>query len=183
MPRKPKEENDQLAKTIGEQITQAMERLNITVTELHKRTGISRTVLLAYTRGTYAPGARELKLLCDNLDITPSVLLYGSNQVATTPYRLGDIKLSDSGMDLIAFMVLLSTMTKVERQSLLTLVESISVARDANRHRDLLGTIKVMLANEEFQQFIGSLDAAFAGSPALASIEKEITEKAKTKPE
>lgn len=176
MPRKPKEENDQLAKTIGEQITQAMGRLSITVTELHKRTGISRTVLLAYTRGTYAPGAREIKLLCDNLDITPSVLLYGSNQVDTTPFRIGEIALSKTGMEVVAFMVLLNHLTAAERKSLLTLVEGISAARDANRHREQIRVIEFLLTNEHFQQTMDAFIAGFAAPDAMASMEKDWAE-------
>jgi len=45
VPRKPKDENDQLAKAIGERLTSALERQGLSVTDLHKRTGISRTVL------------------------------------------------------------------------------------------------------------------------------------------
>lgn len=173
MPRKPKEENDQLAKTIGEQITQAMGRLSITVTELHKRTGISRTVLLAYTRGTYAPGAREIKLLCDNLDITPSVLLYGSNQVDTTPFRIGDIPLSKSGMEVVAFLVLLNHLTTAERKSLLTLVEGISAARDANRHREQLRVIEFMLMNEQFQQTMEAFVTGLSSPETIAAMERD----------
>lgn len=182
MPRKPKEENDQLAKAIGEQIRQAMERLNVSVTELHKRTGISRTVLLAYTRGTYAPGARELKLLCDNLDVTPSVLLYGPNPVATTPYRLGDLQVSEGGLELMAFVVLLSTLTAVERQSLLTLAESISAARDAQRHRDVLASLKVMFADKEFQRFWDQFPASFAASTAMTSLQEKFSNEAGSQP-
>lgn len=179
MPRKPKEENEQLAKVIGEQITEAMQRLNLSLTELHKRTGISRTVLLAYTRGTYAPGAREIRLLCDHLDVTPSVLLYGSNQVEKTPYKLGDIQLSEGGLDIVAFMVLVVRLTRQERQGLLTLAEAISAARDPEGHRAALASAKAMLANEAFTQALLAFGEQFGSSEALKQIQDQLEAQSK----
>lgn len=174
MPRKPKEENDQLAKAIGEQITAAMGRLNITMTELHKRTGISRTVLLAYTRGTYAPGARELKLLCENLDVTPTVLIYGSNQVATTPYRLGDMAISENGADTIALLLLVGQLTQSERRSLLTLVDGISAARNPQAHRQVMEVMDVVLRDEGFAQMMKDFAGQFEVSEILKNVSAQV---------
>lgn len=174
VPRKPKEENDQLAKAVGAQITKAMDRLNITVSELHKRTGISRTVLLAYTRGTYAPGARELKLLCEQLDVTPTVLLFGSNQVATTPYKLGDLALSETGAQTVAFLLLLSQLTQGEKLALLTLAESLSAARNPAEHRKLLSTLDVLLKTEQGQAIIQAMGSDLVASLPIAELEEQI---------
>lgn len=167
MPRKPKDENDQLAKAVGAEITKAMERLNITVSELHKRTGISRTVLLAYTRGNYAPGARELKLLCEHLDITPNVLLFGSNQVAASPYKLGDLALTHTGAQTIAFLVLLSQLSNSEKMALLTLAEGISAARNPQAHRAVMASIEQALKSPELQQAFEAMADSIMANPAM----------------
>lgn len=151
-----------------------MSRLNISMTELHKRTGISRTVLLAYTRGTYAPGARELKLLCESLDITPTVLIYGTNQIATTPYRIGDIQLTKNGMDTIALLALVSQLTQAERKSILTLAEGISAARNPEAHRAVLASIVPVLESEELQNMMSSFFTQTAVEGAIADITKKM---------
>lgn len=176
MPRKPKDENDQLAKAVGAEITKAMERLNITVSELHKRTGISRTVLLAYTRGTYAPGARELKLLCEHLDVTPTVLLFGSNQVTTTPHKIGDLALSEAGAQAVAFLMLLSQLTVSEKMALLTLAEGLSAARNPQEHRKVLTALDVILKTEEGQQVIQAINAAVLSNSALETLGQKLEE-------
>jgi transcriptional regulator with XRE-family HTH domain len=40
--------------------------------------GVSRTALIGYEAGTSRPGARELRILCETLHVTPNFLIYGS---------------------------------------------------------------------------------------------------------
>ena len=141
VPRKPKDQNDELARAIGQQITHAMERLGITLTELHRRTGISRTVLLAYTRGTYAPGARELKLLCEHLAVTPNVLFFGTNEGPGAPFRLGDLTVK-AGTQTAAVLMFWDKLTHTERKALLVLVDAIAAARDPAGHKELLDSLE-----------------------------------------
>lgn len=81
-----------LAKEIGKRLQDARTGLAWSQETLHKRTvmidpekvGISRAVLSIYERGVSKPGAREIKLLCEALKITPNWLLYGSDSPART---------------------------------------------------------------------------------------------------
>ena len=43
------------------------------------RKGIHRTVLVGYESGQTRPGAREIRILCEALSVTPNWLIYGSN--------------------------------------------------------------------------------------------------------
>lgn len=80
-PRKPVPED-----TIGERIKEAREGRGWTQQVLSTRTrladpngeGISRTVLVGYEAGKTKPGAREIRLLADALNVTPNWLLLGS---------------------------------------------------------------------------------------------------------
>jgi transcriptional regulator with XRE-family HTH domain len=69
---------------IGDRIREAREAMGLTQVGLATRTklidvkgeGISRTVIIGYEAGNYKPGAREMRILCETLSITPNWLLY-----------------------------------------------------------------------------------------------------------
>lgn len=69
---------------IGERIKEAREALGMTQVGLAGRSkvvdrqgvGISRTVIVGYEAGTHKPGAREIRILCETLGVTPNWLLY-----------------------------------------------------------------------------------------------------------
>lgn len=66
--------------TLPGELIAAREMLGLTISDLHDRTKISRAVLLGYEKGRTRPGARELKLLCSALRITPNKLLFGDEE-------------------------------------------------------------------------------------------------------
>lgn len=69
---------------IGDRIREAREALGMTQTGLAGRSkvvdpkgeGIARTVIVGYESGTHKPGTRELRILCETLNVTPNWLLY-----------------------------------------------------------------------------------------------------------
>ena len=86
---------DRLAKEIGKRISDARNGLGWSQSVLHvqtkmadsERVGISRAVLSLYETGTNKPGAREVRILCEALKVSPNWLFYGSesNALATEP--------------------------------------------------------------------------------------------------
>ena len=68
--------NDQ--DSISFQLQAARTNAGISVADLSKETGISKTVLHGYERGRTKPGAREIRLLCSALKVSPNQLLFGS---------------------------------------------------------------------------------------------------------
>ena len=84
-PRKPVPEDE-----IGDRIKEAREGRGWTQQVLSTRTrladpngeGISRTVLVGYEAGKTRPGAREIRLLSDALNVTPNWLLLGHSTAA-----------------------------------------------------------------------------------------------------
>lgn len=80
-----KTKSDALAKEVGRRILEARNGLGLSQQGLHGRTklhdpegiGISRAVLSLYETGVNKPGAREIRILCETLKVTPNWLLYG----------------------------------------------------------------------------------------------------------
>jgi transcriptional regulator with XRE-family HTH domain len=72
---------------IGSRIRSAREARGLSQTAVSTRSkaidpkgqGISRTVLVGYEAGNSKPGARELRLLSETLGVTPTWLIYGSD--------------------------------------------------------------------------------------------------------
>ena len=70
---------------IGDRIRSAREARGLSQTALATRTrmadsagkGVARTVLVGYEAGTFRPGAREMRLICQALSVSPNWLLLG----------------------------------------------------------------------------------------------------------
>jgi transcriptional regulator with XRE-family HTH domain len=73
---------------LGQRLQHAREAKKLTqgqLAELTKRAdkdgkGLSRTVVSLYELGTNRPGPREMRMLCEVLQITPSYLIYGDDE-------------------------------------------------------------------------------------------------------
>jgi len=87
-----KVKEDLLAREIGQRLLEARNGLGLSQQALHTRTklhdseglGISRAVLSLYETGVNKPGAREIRILCETLKITPNWLLFGTDSPAQT---------------------------------------------------------------------------------------------------
>lgn len=76
---------------IGDRIRAAREARGLSQTALAARTqmadstgkGVGRTVLFGYESGKFRPGAREIRLLCQALSVTPNWLILGDEAAST----------------------------------------------------------------------------------------------------
>lgn len=83
------QKNENLEDGIGSRIRVSREARGFTQAHLSEQTklndpvgqGISRTVIVGYEAEHSKPGAREIKLICNTLHITPNWLLYGEEDV------------------------------------------------------------------------------------------------------
>ena len=81
------------ADSISFQIQRSRVDAGLSIVELSKQTGISKTVLHGYERGRTKPGAREIRLLSAALRVSPNMLILGTDSfdenptVFTTFYR------------------------------------------------------------------------------------------------
>lgn len=76
---------------IGDRIRAAREARGLSQTALAARTqmadsagkGVGRTVLFGYESGKFRPGAREIRLICQALSVTPNWLILGDEAAST----------------------------------------------------------------------------------------------------
>lgn len=69
--KKPNNTEPTIEDGIGLRIKATREARKLSLTDMHNKTGLSRTVLTNYEAGRHKPGAREIKLICDALQISP----------------------------------------------------------------------------------------------------------------
>lgn len=116
--------------SFASELIRARNKMDWSVSELHRRTSISRTVIQGYESGKYKPGARELKLLCEALQISPNRLLFGTE----TPFEekgklaklVGDEK---SAHQTVTLTLLFQMLTAVEKEAFINLMQSILEGR------------------------------------------------------
>lgn len=154
--KKTAEDRDLFLKSVAAEVRKARERADMTVTDLHRITGISRTVLQAYEAGRFVPGSMELKKLCQVLNVTPNRVLFGEETPLETKPLLasfvGDVNRAAGTTKLAVVFQILSS---EEVSSLLSLVESIVIAR--------VGGVK------KLQEMFSAVDALVGqeGNPGL----------------
>lgn len=132
---------------IAAELAFARAKAGLSHSELNRITGISRTVLIGYEAGRTKPGAKEIRLLCDALKVTPNRLIYGSEEL-----HLGDqfgllldnINPDDrsASIKLGALMLMLS---KEERSALLTLARSILVERHGKQTLETFSAVTLSI--------------------------------------
>ncbi len=87
---------------IGDRIRAAREARGLSQTALAARTkmvdaggkGVARTVLFGYESGKFRPGAREIRLICQALSITPNWLVLGA-EVAGSQASMETVRRKD----------------------------------------------------------------------------------------
>lgn len=104
----------------------------MTQAQLSEESGISRSAIKGYETGRNMPGARELRWLCKTLEISPNLLLFGTE----TPFkRVGPwphgAKLEPNSFeaDKKALALLADLLTPFEVGSLVSLIHSLASAR------------------------------------------------------
>jgi transcriptional regulator with XRE-family HTH domain len=122
---------DTLALEIGKEIERARTLKKVSISELHRQTGISRTVLQGYEAGRYKPGAREIRLLAEALGCSPNRLLFGRENFKEPMNALvGDM---DSAVLTTQLGVMFQVLTQEEKRALVNLIALMAEARVGGR--------------------------------------------------
>lgn len=163
-------DGDQLAQEIGKRIERARTSKNLSVSELHRLTGISRTVLQGYESGRYKPGAREIRLLSDKLDCSPNRLLLGRDDFRQESHLddlFGD---TASTTNAAKFAVIFQLLTMEEQRailSLLTLLAEARVGGKSNLSKMLSAVDEVVMSLETSGPQAEARLIAFAGDDVM----------------
>lgn len=117
---------------IGDRIRSARERRGFSQTALAARTklvdpagkGVARTVVVGYESGAFRPGAREIRLLCQALSVTPNWLLLG-DELATNQASLEVVRRRD-WVSAFRLAMAISVLKTHERSAFQSLVLSLA---------------------------------------------------------
>ena len=138
---------------IGIRLKAARENKGISQTDLHRLTGLSRTVLINYEAGRHIPGVRELRLLSDALGVTPNWLIYGTEEPIPKSDGLVDTILSMGASGLLPLMTMVSLLPAIlgkdDTRIILVLVESLLKAKSPEGYADIMGVVRTMKSLSE----------------------------------
>lgn len=108
----------------------------LTQAQLADKAGLSLSAVKAYESGRNLPGARELRALCQALQISPNKLLFGTEvpfRSKTVVNLLVDVDTEDQTVKRMRLAMLSSLLSSDERLSLHVLAESIAIARHGEK--------------------------------------------------
>ncbi len=118
--------------TFASELIKARGELGLTQAQLAEKSGLSLSAIKAYESGRNMPGARELRELCQAVQVSPNKLLFGTE----LPFKdrgIGDMLVDGDSDEQAVMRVRLAMLTGMlasdERQSIYTLAKSIAVAR------------------------------------------------------
>lgn len=132
---------------IGIRLKTAREAKSMSQSDLHGKTGLSRTVLINYEAGRHKPGARELRLLCDALEVSPNQLIYGSEEPHALTIGLADTILNMGTAAILPSAVIVpmigSMLGKDDTRMILSLLESLLKAKDPEGYALIMELLSV----------------------------------------
>lgn len=103
------------------------------------RKGVSRTVLVGYEAGQFRPGAREIRILCETLNVTPNWLIYGDDDFAGGTAQTSMEALRKNGLFAAMRLALaISVMRPHERNALQSLALSMAGRELGDRKLSIL---------------------------------------------
>lgn len=131
---------------IGFRIKAAREAKKLSQIDMHKKTGLSRTVLINYEAGRHKPGSREIKLICDTLSISPNYLIYGTEKPHEIKQGLAEKILSmDAGAAFVQLSILIPLVSAIlghdEKRLILEFIETVLKARSPELPGEIMSII------------------------------------------
>ena len=132
---------------IGIRLKAARESKGLSHSDLHRITGVSRMVISKYESGQNKPGAREIRLLCDALEVSPNQLIYGTEEPLRKSVGLAE-SLLDMGQGAVLPVVLIAPMLgamlgREDTRTLLNLIESLLRAKSPQDYAAIMEIVRV----------------------------------------
>lgn len=116
---------------LGPRLRAARKKAELTVLELHDLTRISKSSIARYESGDRQPPAKELRQLCDVLEVSPNFLLYGDDQLefGSRLTSVRELNIKTNRQFFAAANLLLVTLSRSDREALLQLLFSLVSAK------------------------------------------------------
>lgn len=128
-------ESGQDSFSVANELIKARSERGFSQAHLAELSGVSRSAIKAYETGRNMPGSRELRALCAALKVTPNRMLFGTEAPTFGEQdadRIDAVLRSDPESKAVArsrLVVLSELLTTEETGALITLAQSIAVAR------------------------------------------------------
>ena len=106
--------------------------LGLTQNQLSSKSGLSLSAIKGYESGRNMPGARELRELCNALQVSPNKLLFGKELPFEARSVMGAVLNDEPENETVArvrAMMLFCLLASDEREAIFTLARSLAVAR------------------------------------------------------
>lgn len=124
---------DPFSVEIGKRLAEARTGLGLSQQAVHTRSklhdsdgmGVSRAVLSLYERGVNKPGARELRILCEVLKITPNWLIFGAENPSKALRASSDFLLANEITLSVRLAYAMLALEPADRESIANLVFSL----------------------------------------------------------
>jgi transcriptional regulator with XRE-family HTH domain len=167
--------------SIGVRLRAAREARGLSQTALATRTklidstgkGVARTVLVGYEAGTFRPGAREIRLICQALSITPNWLILGAE--GSTEQASMELVRRREWTSAVRLAMAISILKGHERGALQSLALSMAGRQLGDMHLSSLLTMASMVANATLPQ-LQSWFGDDAGEVPLEDLVKRASE-------
>lgn len=134
---------------IGLRIKSAREARKYSQIDMHKLTGLSRTVLINYEAGRHKPSAREIKLICDALKISPNFLIYGTEKPHEIQQGIASKLMAlDEGSTAMILTILVPLLAGIlgrdEKRLILEFVETVIKAKSPELLSDIMSILNAV---------------------------------------
>lgn len=118
--------------SFASELIKARGELGLTQAQLAESSGLSVSAIKAYEAGRNMPGTRELRELCQALQVSPNKLLFGTElpfEARSLTNLLVDGDTDDKAVSRMRLALAADLLSSDERQAVFTLVSSIAIAR------------------------------------------------------
>lgn len=161
--------------SIGERLRSARGARGLSQTALAARTkmidstgkGVARTVLVGYEAGTFRPGAREIRLICQALSITPNWLILGA-EVASEQASMEAVQ-RRSWMSAVRLAMAISILKGHERGAL----QSLALSMAGRQLGDMKLSALMLTGNMVAQDIFPHLQEMFGDEADISNIPLE----------
>lgn len=161
--------------SFASELIRARGELHLTQSQMAENSGLSLSAIKAYEAGRNMPGARELRELCQALQVSPNKLLFGTElpfEKRTLANLLVDGVSEDEHVKRARSMTLLSLLATDEQEAVITLAKSIAIGRhglEKVKERLLAGDLIAGIGRTVFEQARDNLNAGKPIDPKITA--------------
>jgi transcriptional regulator with XRE-family HTH domain len=169
------------------ELRRAREAKGFSHTDLHRMTGISRSVLSGYETGRTRPGTKELRLLASALQVNPNRLLLGTDEPFKPRTGLRSlVKLRNSPLGIVAATIFVpivfASLDDDQLEAVLTLLASLIEARNPEASKQITAFAEVMgeLIGDGSPEALATIAAKAKDQEFMDALAKKIEAKVAT---